>query len=88
MSCLCVCDSRDAGLTFASVHDSFWTHPSTVDEMNGILRKTFVELHSRPLLHELLAHFQRTYPGIVFPPVPPRGNLDLQEIKNSPYFFQ
>lgn len=75
-------------LTYASVHDSYWTHASTVDTMNVILRQTFVELHSQPLLEDLLAHFKRTYPGVAFPPVPARGNLDLRQILNSPYFFQ
>lgn len=79
---------HEAGLTYASVHDSYWTHASSVDTMNHILRRTFVDLHSQPLLDDLLAHFKRTYPGIEFPPVPPKGDLDLKEILNSPYFFQ
>lgn len=47
-----------AGLAFAGVHDSFWTHAGTVDEMNRLLREAFVELHSRPLLQELAAEMQ------------------------------
>ncbi|GFZ06776.1 DNA/RNA polymerases superfamily protein [Actinidia rufa] len=35
---------RDAGLRFAGVHDSFWTHGCDVDRMNSILREKFVEL--------------------------------------------
>lgn len=38
---------RKAGLAFAGVHDSFWTHAGSVDEMNKILRDSFVELHSQ-----------------------------------------
>jgi DNA-directed RNA polymerase len=26
------------GITFAAVHDSYWTHASKVDELNTILR--------------------------------------------------
>jgi DNA-directed RNA polymerase len=28
------------GITFAGVHDSFWTHAGTVDVMNRLLRDT------------------------------------------------
>ena len=34
-----------AGISFASVHDSYWTHPSDVDLMNRICREQFVRLH-------------------------------------------
>lgn len=42
-----------AGLTFISVHDCFWTHASTVPEMNKICRDQFVALHSQPILEDL-----------------------------------
>ncbi|KAL0340199.1 UNVERIFIED_CONTAM: DNA-directed RNA polymerase 3B, chloroplastic [Sesamum radiatum] len=41
---------RDAGLRFAGVHDSFWTHACDVDRMNQILREKFVDLYSMPIL--------------------------------------
>lgn len=40
-------------ITFASVHDSFWSHPSDVDILARNLRTAFVDLHSRPLLEDL-----------------------------------
>ncbi|CAN7053193.1 unnamed protein product [Brassica rapa subsp. trilocularis] len=43
-----------AGLSFAGVHDSFWTHASDVDLMNKILREKFVELYDKPVLENLL----------------------------------
>lgn len=36
-----------AGIDFAGVHDSFWTHAGTVERMNELLRDKFVELHSQ-----------------------------------------
>lgn len=39
--------------TFASVHDSFWTHASDIDGMNEVLRKAFVDLHTAPILETL-----------------------------------
>jgi DNA-directed RNA polymerase len=52
---------RERGLSFAGVHDSFWTHAGTIDTMNSILREKFLELHSRPLLEELLDQLQVCY---------------------------
>ncbi|KAI3816460.1 hypothetical protein L1987_16158 [Smallanthus sonchifolius] len=41
---------KEAGLSFAGVHDSFWTHSCDVDQMNRILRQKFVELYEAPIL--------------------------------------
>ncbi|KAI2808518.1 hypothetical protein BLOT_006463 [Blomia tropicalis] len=41
------------GLTFASVHDCYWTHASNIDLMNLYCRKQFVALHSQPILDNL-----------------------------------
>lgn len=49
------------GVDFVSVHDCFWTHPSTVDEMNVICRDQFVALHSQPILEDLAKSFIRDY---------------------------
>ncbi|KAF7838116.1 DNA-directed RNA polymerase 3, chloroplastic [Senna tora] len=78
---------RDAGLRFAGVHDSFWTHASDVEQMNQILREKFVELYNMPILENLLEGFQSTYPGLDFPSLPKRGDFDLQKVLESPYFF-
>jgi len=80
------CSAR--GIVYAAVHDSYWTHPCSVDEMNVALREAFVDLHSQPLLHQLLAQLQQDHPEIDFPPVPPRGDLDISLVLQSPYFFQ
>jgi DNA-directed RNA polymerase len=82
------CKKRD--ITYTSVHDSYWTHACTVDQMSSILREQFVELHSQPLLHRLREWFIKRYGRdgrVEFPPVPERGPLDLQVVKQSKYFF-
>lgn len=76
------------GLTFSAVHDSFWTHACDIDEMNAALRDVFVDLYSQPLLEELKETFELRYPDIIFPDLPQRGDLDLEEVKRAPYFFQ
>ncbi|GKA78970.1 DNA-directed RNA polymerase, partial [Tanacetum coccineum] len=78
---------KEAGLSFAGVHDSFWTHASDVDEMNRILREKFVELYEAPILENLLESFQKSFPKLEFPPLPERGDFDLKEVLKSTYFF-
>ncbi|KAG4940831.1 hypothetical protein AAZX31_16G084200 [Glycine max] len=78
---------KKAGLNFAGVHDSYWTHACDVDEMNRILREKFVELYDAPILENLLESFQKTFPALNFPPLPERGDFDLQEVLGSAYFF-
>ncbi|KAK7295556.1 hypothetical protein RJT34_18466 [Clitoria ternatea] len=75
------------GLSFAGVHDSYWTHACDVDKMNRILREKFVELYETPVLENLLESFQRSFPSLSFPPLPERGDFDLSEVLDSPYFF-
>ncbi|XP_074309443.1 DNA-directed RNA polymerase 1B, mitochondrial-like [Silene latifolia] len=75
------------GLTFAGVHDSYWTHACDVDEMNRILREKFVELYEQPILENLLESFQTSFPNLEFPPLPERGDFDLRDVLESRYFF-
>lgn len=80
-------ECRKRGLRFAAVHDSFWTNAACVDVMNCVLREEFVRLHSRDLLSELRESFLMRYAGVSFGQVPPRGDLDLNVVNSSPYFF-
>ncbi|XP_052198102.1 DNA-directed RNA polymerase 2B, chloroplastic/mitochondrial-like isoform X2 [Diospyros lotus] len=78
---------KRAGLNFAGVHDSYWTHACDVDEMNRILRDKFVELYETPILENLLESFQKSFPLLCFSPLPERGDFDLRDVLESPYFF-
>ena len=53
------CDEQ--GLTFAAVHDSFWTHASDVDSMNSILRDAFIRIHSENVIGRLAGEFRARY---------------------------
>ena len=81
--CLTVC----AGLAFAGVHDSFWTHAGSVETMNTILREKFLELHSQPLLSNLRQELVAECPDVDIPAVPKLGNLQLEQISDATYFF-
>lgn len=78
---------RDEDLTFASVHDSYWTHACDIPIMSDHIRDCFVDLYDHPVLEDLRQSLSMRYPDIDFPPVPQTGELDLAEIRGSKYFF-
>jgi DNA-directed RNA polymerase, mitochondrial len=80
-------ECKEINIDFASVHDSFWTHPCDVDKLNVIIRDKFIELHSKPILEDLIRDFKLFNPEIVFPTIPSKGDLDLNSVKDSLYFF-
>lgn len=54
------------GLTFAAVHDSFWTHASDVSTMNRILRDAFITMHSEDIVGRLRSEFDIRYKGCLY----------------------
>ncbi|CAK9783453.1 DNA/RNA polymerase [Cutaneotrichosporon oleaginosum] len=52
---------NSSGITFASVHDSYWTHASTVEAMSEQIRKQFIHLHSDDLIGSLRKQFLEQY---------------------------
>lgn len=57
---------NEAGLTFASVHDSFWTHAGSIDSMNCILRDSFIRIHSEDVIGRLAAEFRARYKDCLY----------------------
>ncbi|KAF9178895.1 DNA-directed RNA polymerase [Haplosporangium sp. Z 767] len=57
----------EAGLTFASVHDSYWTHACDVEVMNEVLRKQFIALHSNNIMKNLQNEFMERYKDYLYP---------------------
>lgn len=80
-------DCNKKGLTFTSVHDSYWTHAATVDVMNESLRRQFIRLYKQPLLENFKSSLEMRFPHITFPDIPPRGDLDLDLVMKADYFF-
>nr|CRZ24741.1 BMA-RPOM-1 [Brugia malayi] len=94
---------RRLGITFAAVHDCYWTHACEVDEMNKICREQFVHLHSEPLVKQCAEFFRQKYlPNWlrtvmlteefqelrkIFTPKVRQGVLDLDAVRHSTYFF-
>lgn len=61
MTALACTNEVSPSLTFASVHDSYWTHAATVDPMNRIIREQFVALHTQPIMENLRNEFIERY---------------------------
>ncbi|KAK0620481.1 hypothetical protein B0T14DRAFT_432876 [Immersiella caudata] len=58
------CDAL--GLTFAAVHDSFWTHPCDVEAMSDVIRDSFIRIHSDNITGRLLEEFKARYRGALY----------------------
>ncbi len=57
---------NEVGLSFAAVHDSFWTHAADVDLMNRILRDAFIRMHSDDIIGRLASEFASRYKGSMY----------------------
>lgn len=57
---------KKQGLTFSAVHDSFWTHAADVDTMNGVLRDSFITMHSEDIIARLRAEFEMRYKDCMY----------------------
>jgi len=75
------------GVTFAGVHDSFWTHACDAPRLNRIIRTAFVELHQRPILEDLHEDLRVRLGGREPPELPKQGTLDLSGVHRSLYVF-
>ncbi|KAJ8105948.1 hypothetical protein ONZ43_g7228 [Nemania bipapillata] len=58
------CD--ELGLSFAAVHDSFWTHAADIDVMNRVLRDSFIRIHQEDVIGRLAAEFNARYKGSLY----------------------
>ncbi len=72
---------------FAMVHDSYGVHACDVDLLNRVLREEFAGIYSEPVLQNFLDQQRKAHPGISLPDPPQTGDLDIQQVLTSPYFF-
>ncbi|WFG40883.1 RNA polymerase [Paracoccus phage ParKuw1] len=83
-----VAEGARQGLThFAMIHDDFGVHARHVDLWHSIIREQFIKLHGET---DVLAEFKRQQEertGLTLPDLPERGNLDLEAVRKSLYFF-
>ena len=80
-----------SGITdFAVVHDSFGVHAADVDVFSAIIREAFVEMYQSDVLSDFLESARPNITPSQFedlPPIPDKGDLDLDGVRASEYFF-
>lgn len=77
--------------SFAMIHDSYGVHAADVDILHQELREAFIQMYTD---HDVLEEFRTSVLEQLpeelrekVPPVPPKGSLDLAQIRESRYFF-
>ncbi|KPI86033.1 putative mitochondrial DNA-directed RNA polymerase [Leptomonas seymouri] len=87
-------EMQHQGLSMMAVHDSYWTYACDLPKLSQVLREQFVNLYSKyDPLWELKEQWEETYfmdlrrHGVKLPEPPKRGDLDLNLVLSSPYFF-
>jgi DNA-directed RNA polymerase len=76
------------GITdFAMIHDDFGTHAADAEVLQGIIQRTFVDLHTN---FDILKNFKDVHEArhdLQLPDLPASGDLDIQMVLQSDYFF-
>ena len=69
-------------------HDSFGCHAADMEQASQLIRDTFVDMYQlNDPLRDIAASTQQSLPEAEIPEIPPRGTLDLEQTRDSPYFF-
>lgn len=83
--------SHDEGIKdFAMVHDSYGVHAGHATKLRDCLREAFVEQYTEPVLANFRDQLASQLPpekAAEIPELPPMGTLDLEQVKQSEYFF-
>lgn len=83
--------AAEAGIEhLAVIHDSFGTHAANTGKLQGILADTFVEQYTPDRLTMFRDELASQLPPELaerLPPVPPQGDLDLGQVRQSAYMF-
>lgn len=74
-----------------TIHDSYGTHAAQMGTLGQVLRASFVGMYRQcdPLedFREVCLELAPEEDHYKMPPVPPKGELELEEVLSSPYFF-
>jgi DNA-directed RNA polymerase len=79
------CNDRGM-IDFAMVHDSFGCHACHVDELNAVLREEFIGMYSVSRLQEFKEQSEALL-GEELPTIPSMGDLELDQVEESDFFF-
>ena len=74
--------ARELGMVVTAIHDDYGTYAADTDTLHRLIREEFVKLYKNNNILERMA----AATGFKTPP-PAKGDLDITEVLNSPYFF-
>ena len=71
---------------FAMIHDSYGVHAAHMPTLAKLLREAFVEMYVE---HDVLEEYRKEALKVldVVPPVPAKGDLDIEAVRQSDFFF-
>ncbi|MER8385223.1 hypothetical protein NKH14_06825 [Mesorhizobium sp. M1380] len=85
---LTVDEMVDAGITdFAMIHDSYGTHACNTSRLAATLRAVFVRMYQADPLTAFRDEIIKNNPGIELEELPSKGDLDLNQVLKSDFFF-
>jgi len=72
--------------SLAVIHDDYGTHAADTDALHECIREAFVDQYTK---NDPLADFKRQQEetGLEMPDLPAYGTLDIEQVKESRYFF-
>lgn len=76
--------------SFAMIHDSYGTHACDTELLAESLRTAFVDMYSKDVLGDFLEEVKQQIPEELhseLPELPQTGELVLEDVKHSRYFF-
>lgn len=81
---------QDGMTDFAMIHDSYGCHAGHASLLRDNLRSAFVDQYTSPVLEQFRNELLEQLPPELqkeLPELPPMGDLDLEQVKRSEYFF-
>ncbi len=72
---------------FAMIHDSYGTHACNTTALARILRDEFVSIYREDWLRKLYDELRAAHPHVDIPEPPGRGDFNLEEVRDSAFFF-
>ena len=91
MKTVCGCTNEDI-FSFAMIHDSYGTHAADSTKLARILRESFILMfcNGNDILKDFEERLIKQYPELLDQELPARpefGTLDVEEVRNSLFFF-
>ena len=78
--------NKEGITSFGAIHDSFSVHADDVDKLLEITKSVFISMYKHDVFEDIKEQFIHSDKGFKINK-PKSGKLDLNQIKDSKYFF-